>query len=519
MNPIGYAYLNQYYNLLLPKLGVEVYQDPKADSEYVINYGATKRKIIPGSRKIVDSPYFNMVAAIKYQGIRLHFFSAIFTNVDINELTQFISDKPNSIYNRVIWHLYEWLMDEQLELPDLKSGNYINLFDDRFYYTLQEGNRDKRTRIINNAIGTRAFCPIVRKTSKILELEKIDVYKTAYSRMQDLGSHLPTDIIGRSVNYLYTKETKSSTEIENEVPSSQKMSRFLSTIKNAGLFELTKGKLIDIQNQIVEDNKKAIDYREDEIYVGSTIHRLGGIDEDIHYIGPLAKHVNEMMRGLLDTHDKLMIDACIPSLIHATLISFGEVYIHPMTDGNGRIHRYLIHDVMKQREPEHKFIIPISAAILKNVKLYDQVLESISRPIMAMLDWELDDENGNAVLINNDIDFMYRYPDYTEHVLFVYEMMNTAIANDLVNEICVLLVFDRIKFAINKKTDIPNVILDKIVSIILQNGGKVSKTKKSLVLKSMSEEVLEVTEEVAKAAIADMQDDFDIDVQAVFNSK
>lgn len=51
MTPLGYTYLNQYYNLLLPKLDVDVYQDPQADSEKLISYGASKRKIIPRNRK------------------------------------------------------------------------------------------------------------------------------------------------------------------------------------------------------------------------------------------------------------------------------------------------------------------------------------------------------------------------------------------------------------------------------------------------------------------------------------
>ena len=63
MTPLGYTYLNQYYNLLLPKLDVEVYQDLKADSEKLISYGASKRKIIPGSRKQAETPFDNMVAA------------------------------------------------------------------------------------------------------------------------------------------------------------------------------------------------------------------------------------------------------------------------------------------------------------------------------------------------------------------------------------------------------------------------------------------------------------------------
>ena len=515
MQATGYSYLNHHYNLLLPKLGVEVYQDPRCDVEKTINYGASKRKIIPGSRKIGDSPYHHMAAAIKYQGIRLHFFAAIFKHVNEDELTNFITSKPNSAYNRVIWYLYEWLTDKKLEISDLTTGNYIQLFDDKHYYTLKDGERDRRTRVINNAIGTREFCPTVRKTPEILELAKVNVYETAYSQMQNLGKNLTADVIGRSINYLYTKETKSSTEIEKETPSNQKMKRFLNTIKNAGLFELTKEKIIDIQNQIVEESKRTDDYRSDEIYVGSTIRRLGGIDEDVHYIGPLAKHVSSMMQGLLDTHDQLMIDANVPSLIHATLISFGEVYIHPLIDGNGRTHRYLIHDVMKQREPEHKFIIPISAAILKKQDKYDDVLESISRPIMAMLNWELDEENNNRVTIKNDIDFMYRYPDYTNHVVFIYDMMNTAIAGELIEEICLLFVFDTIKTQINAAADIPNNKLDTLVSVIIQGGGKVSETKKKYALSFIGEKLLSDMEEFSVNLIQDTRKRMKVDVTSV----
>lgn len=513
MKAVGYSYLNQYYNLVLPKLGAEVYQDLKADKECTKQYGASIRRIIPGTRKIIDSPYEHMILAIKYQGIRLHYFAAVFKHVDTAELASFIKSKPTSIYNRVIWYLYEWLTGEQLDVEDVKSGNYIQLLDDRFYYTIKVGDRDKRTRVINNAIGTREFCPTIRKTPEVREIEKIDVYATAYAEMQHIGADLKADVIGRSINYLYTKESKSSTEIEKETPTKQKMKRFLNTIKNAGLFELTKQKLLDIQNQIVEEDKRSDDYRKDEIYVGTTIQRLGGMDEDVHYIAPLAKHVPSMMDGLFSTHERLMLDANLPSLMHATVISFGEVYIHPLVDGNGRTHRYLIHDVMKQREPSHEFIIPISAAILKNSQEYDRVLETISRPIMSMLDYELDSENDNQAIIHNDIDYMYRYPDYTEHVVFVYSMMDAAISTELVEEMCLLLVFDKIKRAINARSDIPNDKLDKIVSIIINGAGVVSKSKQNYVGQFLENDVLVEVQEFSCAVIEEVKEKLKVDVQ------
>lgn len=515
MKALGYSYLNEHYSLLLPKLNVEVYQDPNSDKEKIVPYGASKRKIIPGTRKISDTPFDHMIEAIKYQGIRLHYFAAIFQKVDVAELTIFISQKPNAKYNRVIWYLYEWIMDSTLDLPDLNQGNYIKLFEDEFYYTLKDGDKNKRTRVINNAIGTREFCPTVRKTSKIKECENVDVYKTAYAEMQRIGESVSTDIIGRSINYLYTKETKSSTDIERETPDKHKMQRFLRAIKNAGLFELTKSKLIDLQNKIVEDSKKASDYRSDEIYVGATLQRFGEVYEDVHYIGALAKHVPSLMNGLIKTHERMMFDASVSALIHATVISFGAVYIHPMDDGNGRIHRYLIHDVMKQREPEHKFIIPISASILKHEAEYDKVLEVISIPIMAMIDWELDGGNQNKLIVNNDIDYMYRYPDFTEHVSFVYKMMDKAISTELIEEVSLLIVFDDIKKIINNLADVPNNKLDAITSIIISGAGKVSKTKLQFVSSHIDQKLIEQIEKQSIQIISKIENDLSVNIQKI----
>jgi DNA-directed RNA polymerase subunit F len=234
----------------------------------------------------------------------------------------------------------------------------------------------------------------------------------------------------------------------------------------------------------------------------------------------MAKHVPSMMEGLLDTNDKLMADNLVPSLIHATIISFGEVYIHPMVDGNGRIHRYLIHDIMKQREPmQHEFIIPISASILKNQDKYDKVLDSISKPLMAILDYELDEEKNNKIVIKNDIEYMYRYPDYTEHALFIYEMMQCAISNELIEEICLLVVFDFAKNAINSIVDIENRTLDKIVSILISQGGKFSKAKLKYITHFIDKNYLSTIENEISDLINSIKEKLEIDVVKVINKE
>ena len=59
-----------------------------------------------------------------------------------------------------------------------------------------------------------------------------------------------------------------------------------------------------------------------------------------------------------------------PVLI-ATTIAFGFVFIHPLSDGNGRIHRYIIHHVLAETGyAKRELIFPISAAILNRIGDY-----------------------------------------------------------------------------------------------------------------------------------------------------
>ena len=47
--------------------------------------------------------------------------------------------------------------------------------------------------------------------------------------------------------------------------------------------------------------------------------------------------------GLLDCAAKAQ---GVHPVVRAALVSFGFVFIHPFGDGNGRIHRFLIHDFL-----------------------------------------------------------------------------------------------------------------------------------------------------------------------------
>ena len=62
-------------------------------------------------------------------------------------------------------------------------------------------------------------------------------------------------------------------------------------------------------------------------------------------------------------------------VIAAAILAFGFVYIHPFDDGNGRIHRYLIHHLLAERGFNPPGVVfPVSAAILDQIEAYKQVL-------------------------------------------------------------------------------------------------------------------------------------------------
>src|SRR6202034_4292142 len=104
-------------------------------------------------------------------------------------------------------------------------------------------------------------------------------------------------------------------------------------------------------------------------------------------------------------------------VIAATALAFGFVYVHPFADGNGRIHRYLIHHVLAQRGFNPSGIVfPISASILERLDDYRAVLEDYSRRLLPVIDWRPGD--GNVEVLNETADF-YRFFDATPHAEFL----------------------------------------------------------------------------------------------------
>ncbi len=506
MQDAGYTHLRESFNLKVPPLALELKQGTEPD-EKTIDYGFGRVKILSKRVKVGTTNCEHIATAIKYQGINLAYLSQIFKEIDVPELTRFILQQPTSEIRRCIWYLYEWLTEDTLDIPDITPVKYVKLLREQYYYTSVTCIRDKRTAVDNNLIGNKEFCPVIRKTSAIKEWATKDMMELAREELRALGNFVDIDIINRSVNYLYTKETKSSTEIENEDSDERKTAKFYRALKACGLYPLSKNRLINVQNQIVQPTAKDTDYRDCNNYVGHKNRRSGA--EFVHYVCPLFQHVESMMGGLLKMHESLLVDNTLPAMMHAAIVSFGLVYIHPFNDGNGRTHRYLIHDILKARSKnKDDLIIPVSASILQDMKSYDQVLEIISKPVIDSCDYDLN--HKDEILIHNDIHHFYRYPDLTCHVDFLYKMMSASIKKDLLPEIVQIYMYDSVREIINNNYDLPNKELNVLVNVLMENDGAIGKKKKKRGMFGdyLSEEEISQIEEISIELIASMKDTF-----------
>ncbi len=487
--PAGYAYVLEALHLT----GM-----PHWHLSYVSHSGAHSSLVKDGV--VIDtysSQYWpsegiahHLEFALKYDGVSLCLLAHIFNHTDEGDLSQYIVSKPTGKYARRIWFFYEFLTGKKLSIDDTKTGNYVNALDDKEYYTISNGEKSSRHRIVNNLLGPLSFCPIIRKTKTLIGIDYEDITKRCEAIV---SSHTP-DLLRRAVSFLYNKETKSSFAIEHINPNRSRSEKFISLLRLAKKEDfLEKEKLIHLQNMIVDERFKDQDYRNIQNYVGQTVSYQ---NEIIHFISPKPEDLLFLMSGLLECH-AMMSKSHISPIIHAAVIAYGFVFLHPFEDGNGRIHRFLIHNILNlQNIVPDGLIIPVSAVMLKNPIPYDASLEVFSRPLLKLIDYHLDEVG--RMDIKNDTSIWYQFIDMTIQAEALYETVNIAIDEEIVEELSFLANYDVTKRAIQNIIDMPSRLIDLFIQLCLQNNGYLSANKRSAHFEFLTENELLLMEKAVR---------------------
>lgn len=430
--------------------------------------------------------------ALKYDGTNLSILAALFRKIAVDEFLAYVRSKPTGKYARRLWFLYEFLTGEALPLEDLKQGNYIDLLDPEEFYTIGPATPVRRQRINNNLLGTAQFCPMVRRTDILRDLEAADLP----ARCQNVVSRYSPEVLRRALGYLYTKETKSSFEIEHITPTTTRTERFVALLQVAEQEDFCeRDRLIELQNRTVDPRFQDSDYRAAQNYVGETI---AWKQERVHYACPKPEDLPQLMAGLIATHQRMDKDAVLP-VIHAAAIAYGFVFLHPFEDGNGRIHRFLIHNILSRRGFTPKgLIFPISATILKHMADYDASLEAFSRPLMPLVEYSLDDQG--RMTVHNDTAIWYRYIDMTSQAEALFRFMDRTIETELAEELAFLANYDKTKSAIQEIVDMPDRQIDLFIRFCLQNHGRLSASKRASHFSMLTDEEIARMEQVVQEA-------------------
>jgi Fic family protein len=293
-------------------------------------------------------------------------------------------------------------------------------------------------------------------------------------------------ILARAVHYLFTKETKSSFAIEGEEPSKDRTERFVvALMKTSGFDATSKDAFVQLQNAIVDPRYAQKSWRTTQNFVSQT---LPDYSEDIHFVCPKPEDVPSLMDSWMEMVNRLKLPEGADPVVAAAVAAFGFVFLHPFDDGNGRIHRFLVHHILsKLGFTPQGILFPVSAAMLRDRLAYDQVLEGFSASIMPFIQYDLDLEHGMTV--KNDTARLYRYFDATAQAEYLYRCIEETIHRDLRDEIGFLAVFDAALRATLNIVDMPNRRAALLVRLVLQNKGKLSKGKRTTFAEITDQEV------------------------------
>jgi Fic family protein len=283
--------------------------------------------------------------------------------------------------------------------------------------------------------------------------------------------------MSRTAAFLLLKDSKASYAIEGERPPQNRAQRWGRAIGQAGQKPLSKDELLRLQQLVIENTRF--------VHMGWRVQ--GGFvgDHDRQHGTPIPDHISArwqdlhtLITGLIETCDKLEKDENFDAVFAAAIVAFGFVFIHPFEDGNGRIHRYLIHHLLASKKYVPKGIIfPVSAIILERLDEYRTSLESYSMPRLDLIEWKTTPKN-NVEVVNDTID-LYRYFDATKQVEFLYSCVQQTAEKTIPDEVNYLKKYDAFKLFLEDNYEMPDKTIALLVRFLEQNNGKFSDRAKS----------------------------------------
>lgn len=489
--PVGYAWLRDHLNapsFLGPR---QARVAGVAALECLPEGGLLVPSRMAPSPVILDHILF----ALKHESVNLHLLAVSLKRVSSKEMQDAFMDTPNGAYIRTACCLWEMVNKKDLSpCGSTITAPYQEVFDPK-EFCVGESRKNSKWRVDFNGLGDIDFCPIVRKTDALKALLAEDLLKQA----REFADHTSKEMLDRALSWAYLSETEGSFAIEGEVPTQDKARAFVKLLEHASdPRDLTEDLLCDLQRMSISNEfDKAWEFRNKQ----NRLQREPG-STGTRYVPPRPEIVDPLMTKLMALANKRPKE--LDPLIHAAVISFGFVLIHPFMDGNGRLSRFLIHQCLGQSKAlPAGFVLPVSVAMKRHESAYLSALTSFSKPARELCGVTWGGDSNYSYDWMPDADEAFRYIDLTECAEFTLNMAEVALQKDLLSETEWLGDFDAIYDQIKARFDVRDSDLSHLISAALKNGGVVSKNNRKKYVHQVQAVTLDAIEALCTTRLAE----------------
>ncbi|WP_322053197.1 Fic family protein [Paraburkholderia bannensis] len=433
--------------------------------------------------------------ALRNEGVNLEVLEAVFEHLPEAELLRRWVESPNSAFVRRVCFFWEWLTGGNLDIGRSPSGAYIDALPEADYFTADTTHaiRHPKFRVRDNLPGTRDFCPLVRRDALADGPSLDELLDEASLTLEQVTD---ATLYERAVRYLFLSETRSSYSIERETPSGNKGERFVQLLARAGEEERITGDwLVDLQNVIVRDAyAQEASFRTKQNWLEDGTGR-------VTFFPPSPDDLPRAMQGweaFINEQPGAGGYRCANVLVRSACAAFGFVYLHPFLDGNGRIHRFLIHHVINgARRLKGGAIVPVSAVFKRHEDAYLEALNGFSRPTTRL--WRYSPGEDAPHVISSPGGGPYRFFDATAEVRFLHRMLVEAVRTELPRELHWLSGFDAAFEQLNGELNLPRPDLSALIRMVHSNSGKLSSNKRKS-YPHLPDDVIARIEEVVREA-------------------
>ena len=438
--------------------------------------------------------------ALRHENIDLLILKRVFDEVPGGVIKAMVRTTRTGSLARRVWYLYETLTGRTLDLDNAPRAAAVDLLD-RTAYVTAKPRLSKRHRVRDNLLGNRRFCPVIRRTRTLETLAGRDFSGQAQATIGRTSAHL----VARAASFMLLADSRASFEIEGESAPRNRLERWGRAVLQAGKNRLTLAELLRHHRVLIADTRFVrAGLRPDGVFLGQRDRKGDPMPE---FIGARPDDLETLIAGMLEANERMGTDG-IDSVLQAAATSFGFIYVHPFQDGNGRMHRCLIHHVLAERKfAPPGIVFPVSSVMLDRIDDYRTTLEAHSGPLMPFIEWRATPDRNVEVL--NDTTDLYRYYDCTEAAEFLYSCVARTIEHDLPREIDNLRRHDEAISRIMDRVEMPDRLAEDLVMFVRQNEGHLSKRRREEDFSKLTDAEVAMLEGIVRDAFEDFDDSND----------